>query len=214
MGKLSNAAVIGTAGTSQVTTVTITGGPTGGTFTVTVNGQTTAGNAHNISAANLETALEALSSVDVDEAIVTRSGAGSAGDPYVYSIAFAKTLACVAVTVTASGAGLTGGSTPAANVATTTAAVARASGTADVSDSNLVAIQLAFDAGAVGSVTITGSLDPPATASGFDTLATAVTATASTTEVVHLVDKPVAALKVDASGLTSGSCTAKYAVFK
>jgi hypothetical protein len=94
--------------------VTINGTPTGGTFTVSavVNGgtiQTTSAIAFNATAATLQAALVALTNVGAGGAIVT----GSAGGPY--TITFANALG--PVTVTASGASLTGGSTPTATVA-------------------------------------------------------------------------------------------------
>ncbi|WP_280389313.1 hypothetical protein [Nocardia wallacei] len=60
------------------TTVTITGSPTGGTFTLTVDGQTTTGIAYNAAASAVQSALEALSTVGTGNATVT----GSAGGPY------------------------------------------------------------------------------------------------------------------------------------
>lgn len=105
------------AGTSQVNTVTITGTPTGGTFTITVNGQTTTGIAYNAAAATVQTALEALSTVAAGDVTVS----GSAGGPY--TLTWGGALASVAVTVSSSGASLTGGTTPAATTTVATAAV-------------------------------------------------------------------------------------------
>jgi hypothetical protein len=92
-------------------TITITGGPTGGTFTVTVavNGgtpQTTAAIAYNAAASAVQSAIQALSNVGTGNATVT----GSAGGPY--TVVFATTLGTGALT--ADGTALTGGSTPAA----------------------------------------------------------------------------------------------------
>jgi hypothetical protein len=58
-----------TGGTNDVQTLTVAGAPTGGTFTATWGGQTTAAIAFNASAAAVQTALAALSNV----------GAGVAG---------------------------------------------------------------------------------------------------------------------------------------
>lgn len=55
------------------------GAATGGTFTLTVDGQTTAAIAYNASASAVKSALEALSTVDT----VTVTGVGSAADPWV-----------------------------------------------------------------------------------------------------------------------------------
>jgi hypothetical protein len=105
-------------GTSEVQTVTITGGPTGGTFTTTYNGQTTAGVAFNATAAVYRTALEALSNIAPGDIAVT----GANGGPYTVTFLTPGNVP----QMTASGAGLTGGTAPAANVATGTPGVARA----------------------------------------------------------------------------------------
>ena len=77
-------------------TVTLPGGVTDGTFTLTFNGQTTAGIAYNAAASAVKSALELLSTVGSGNATVT----GSAGGPYAVQIAVPGTLS-------ASGAGLT-----------------------------------------------------------------------------------------------------------
>ncbi len=102
-------------GTSQVNLVTITGSPTGGTFTITVDGQTTGGIAYNAAAATAQTALEALSNVAAGDVTVT----GSAGGPY--TLTFAGSLAYKSLTVSSSGASLTGGTAPAATTTVVTA---------------------------------------------------------------------------------------------
>jgi len=103
------------AGTSEAQTVTITGTPTGGTFTLTFKAQTTAGIAYNAAASAVQTALAALSTVGSGNVTVT----GSAGGPY--TVTFAGTLAHTDVpAMTTSGAGLTGGSSPASAVTTAT----------------------------------------------------------------------------------------------
>lgn len=99
---------------AEVQTVTITGTPTGGTFTLTFGGQTTAGIAYNAAPAAVRTALEALSSVAVGDLTVT----GSNGGPY--SVTFTGQLTGDQPVMTASGASLTGGSSPAAAVTTGT----------------------------------------------------------------------------------------------
>lgn len=96
---------------SLADTLTIGGSPTGGTFTVTVgvNGgatQTTSAVAYNATGATLQTAIAALTNVGAGNVNVS----GSAGGPY--SIGFPATLGTV--TVTSSGASLTGGTSPAA----------------------------------------------------------------------------------------------------
>jgi len=59
------------SGTNDVQTVTITGGPTGGTFTLTFNGQTTAPINYNAAASAVQTALQALSSIGFGNVLCT-----------------------------------------------------------------------------------------------------------------------------------------------
>lgn len=79
-------------------TATITGTPTGGTFTLSVGSATTAPITYNATASAVQSALNALSGV-------TASVTGTAGGPYTVTLTNGGTL-------TASGAGLTGGTTP------------------------------------------------------------------------------------------------------
>lgn len=109
--------VITTTGNAEVQTVTITGSPTGGTFTLTYAGQTTATIVYNAAAGAVQSALEALSNVEVGDVTVS----GSAGGPY--TLTFAAALGNVPQ-VTANGAALTGGTTPGVTVATTTQGLA------------------------------------------------------------------------------------------
>jgi hypothetical protein len=60
-----------TSGTSEAQTVTITGSPTGGTFTLTFGGQTTAGIAYNAVASAVQSALVALTSIGTGNVTVT-----------------------------------------------------------------------------------------------------------------------------------------------
>ncbi|MGZ3677032.1 MAG: P22 phage major capsid protein family protein [Ktedonobacterales bacterium] len=91
----------------SVQTLTINGTPTGGTFTLTYAGQTTAAIAYNASAAAVESALWALSSIGTGFARVS----GAAGGPYTVVLYVASP---VAFTHTDS---FTGGSSPALVVA-------------------------------------------------------------------------------------------------
>ena len=105
-----------TVDTNEVQSVTITGSPTGGTFTLTFDGDTTSTINYNAAASTVQTALRALDSIDGANVSVT----GSAGGPY--TVTFIGELAATNVAqMTASGAGLTGGSTPGVTVATVTA---------------------------------------------------------------------------------------------
>lgn len=100
---------------SEAQTATVTGGPSGGTFTLTLNGETTAAIAYNATAAAVQSALEALPSLSAGDVTVT----GSAGGPF--TVTFGGSLAGTNVAaMTASGAGLTGGSTPGVTIATPT----------------------------------------------------------------------------------------------
>jgi hypothetical protein len=98
-------------GTAEVQTVTVTGSPTGGTFTLTFDGQTTAPIAYNAAAATVQTALNALS--NLDGATVT----GAAGGPY--TVTFPVSMGNVAQ-MTGDGGGLTGGAGMGITVATVT----------------------------------------------------------------------------------------------
>ncbi|MFE0207002.1 hypothetical protein [Streptomyces sp. NPDC058985] len=103
---------------SEVQTVTITGGPTGGTYTLTFSGQTTAGIPYNATAAQVKTALEALSNINVGDVAV--SGGPHPGT--AMSVTFGgQYLSDDVAQMTASAASLTGGTSPAVNIATATA---------------------------------------------------------------------------------------------
>ncbi len=109
--------------TNEVQSVTVTGSPTGGTFTLTWNGQTTAAIAYNATAATVQAALVALPNINPGDVTVT----GNAGGPY--SVTFAGQYLGDNVAQMTATASLTGGSTPGVTVATTTAG-----GTATASD--------------------------------------------------------------------------------
>ena len=102
---------------SEAQTVTITGTPTGGGFTLTLNGETTASIAYNATAAAVESALEALPSLAAADVTVT--GGPGPGTPYVVTFGGAYAGTNVAQMTTANT--FTGGSTPASAVTTTTA---------------------------------------------------------------------------------------------
>lgn len=102
---------------SEQQTVTITGTPTGGTFTLTFAGDTTTGIAYNANSAAVQAALEALDSVGAGNVTVT----GGPGPSTPWVVTFQGDLAGVNVpAMTGSAAGLTGGTTPAVNVTTGT----------------------------------------------------------------------------------------------
>ena len=96
--------------------LTITGAPTGGTFTVTFKGYTTSTIAYNAAASVVQTALQALPTVGSGGMTVTGTGP--------YTITIAGNLANSAQPLaTASGAGLTGGTSPAAAIAAGTGGI-------------------------------------------------------------------------------------------
>jgi hypothetical protein len=108
----------GPDGTNEVQSVTLTGTPAGGTFTLTFDGLTTAPIAFNATAAAVQAALLALASLATGDVVVT----GSAGGPYTLSFGGDFSEEDVA-TLTGSAAGLTGGTTPAVVIATPTPGV-------------------------------------------------------------------------------------------
>lgn len=106
--------VTSTGATAEVQTVTITGTPTGGTFSLVLPGYGVAsGLTYNITTTALAAALSAAFGITVT---VT----GTPGTSYV--VTFPTTAGNVSQ-MTASGAALTGGTTPAISVATTTPGV-------------------------------------------------------------------------------------------
>jgi hypothetical protein len=106
------------SGVNEVQTLSISGTPTGGTFTLTFDGQTTATIAYNANAAAVQAALIALSNVGASDVVCT--GGALPGTPVVITFGGALAHTDVALITAASG-GLTGGSTPTASVALTTA---------------------------------------------------------------------------------------------
>lgn len=118
MGAVSTQAA-GSA-TNEVQTITITGTPTGGDFTLTFNGQTTGAIAYDADAATVELALEALSNIEVGEA--TCAGGALPGTPV--TVTFSGQYAAQDVPLmTDDDSGLTGGTTPAVAVTETTPGV-------------------------------------------------------------------------------------------
>lgn len=101
--------------TNEIQTVTITGGPTGGTFTLTYDGAVTAAIAFNATAAAVQAALEGLPNIGRGDVLVT----GAAGGPY--SVTFTGALAGTDVAAMVATGTLTGGVTPAVAVTVPTA---------------------------------------------------------------------------------------------
>lgn len=112
----------GPSGLNEVQTVTITGTPTGGTFTLTFSGLTTAGIDFDATAAEVQSALEALSNIEPND--VTVAGGPGPGTPYTVTFDSGfdggQFEGVNVAQMTASGAGLTDGTAPAVTVTTTT----------------------------------------------------------------------------------------------
>lgn len=108
----------GIGGTAEVQTITITGTPTGGSFTLSYDGETTGAIAYNATAAAVRSALEALSNIQVND-IVTAGGPlpGTAVTVQFVPDTPGQDFALM----TADDTGLTGGTDPAVAVTTTTA---------------------------------------------------------------------------------------------
>jgi RHS repeat-associated protein len=100
--------------TDAVQDVTLMGGPTGGTFTLSFGGQTTSAIAYNASAATVQSALAALSSIGSGNVAVITPPGGSG-----WEVRFTGTLAnSYQVALTGNGGGLTGGTAPSVSVST------------------------------------------------------------------------------------------------
>lgn len=102
---------------AELDTVVISGSPTGGTFTITVGGVTTPAIPYNASTAYVQGVVQSLSTVGNGLVLVT-------GSPGSYTLAFAGVLGSLAVS--SSGAGLTGGSSPAATTTEVSAGTSNA----------------------------------------------------------------------------------------
>lgn len=102
--------------TNEVQTITVTGGPAGGTYTLTYAGQTTAAIAYNATAAAVQAALRALSNIGASD--VSCSGGPHPGTPIVCT--FAGQLGGQDVQLLTATASFTGGTSPAITVTTTT----------------------------------------------------------------------------------------------
>lgn len=104
LGRLLQEGITLTTGINEVQQVT-KGTNTGGTFTLTYSGQTTAAIAWNAAAATVQAALEALSNIGVGDVLVT----GAAGGPW--TVTFDGALGDLDVALmTIDGSSLTGGS--------------------------------------------------------------------------------------------------------
>lgn len=98
---------------NEIQTITITGAPTAGTFTLTYGANSTAALQYNATAATVQTALTGLASIGSGNVTVT----GSAGGPY--TVTFTGTLANTDATAITATSSLTGGSSPGVTVTET-----------------------------------------------------------------------------------------------
>ena len=150
-GKGPYPVMLAPTGINEVQRATITGVPTGGTFTLTYSGQTTGPIAYNATAAAVQTALEALNNIAPLDVVVT----GGPGPATPYTFTFGGTLAgrdVVAMTATGS---FTGGTTPAIAITTITPGVVPVTSVMATSISTTAALR-----------TMIVDLEPPAAACG------------------------------------------------
>jgi hypothetical protein len=141
-------------GANAVYTVAL-GAPSAGTFTLTVGANTTAGIAFNATALAVQAALTGLASVGAGNATVT----GNNGGPYTVTLVGAR--GAQPVTLTGSGAGLTGGTFAITSVTTGSAGTpgtfaAYAAGNTDGSQTPRALLE--YDAATDGAGNITPGL--------------------------------------------------------
>jgi hypothetical protein len=105
-----------TAAVNEIQRITITGTPTGGTFTLTYSGQTTSALNWNATATEVQTALLALSNVGAGQLAVT----GGPGPGTPFTVTFGGTLAGTNVAAITATPSLTGGTTPAVGISEVT----------------------------------------------------------------------------------------------
>ncbi len=104
-----NTAVVVQAKYDEVQTITITGSPTGGTFTLTFGGNTTATINWNDPASTVQTRLQALASIGAGNALVT----GGPGPGTPFTVEFSSTLGYASQALITLGTNsLTGGTSP------------------------------------------------------------------------------------------------------
>jgi len=111
--------MLGAGGTNEVQRATITGVPTGGTFTLTYSGATTAAIAYNATSSAVQTALEALSNIAPGDVVVS----GGPGPATPYTFTFGGTLNVRDVAAMTGTGSFTGGTTPAIALTTITPGV-------------------------------------------------------------------------------------------
>lgn len=112
-------------GNDAVYSLAITGSPTGGTFTITFGGQTTAAIPYNANALAVQQAIEALSSVGAGGVLCS----GGAPPGTAVTVTFSNQLGKQVITAPTTTGSLTGGSSPAAAFTSVTAGSAGSPGT-------------------------------------------------------------------------------------
>lgn len=110
---------LSTNGTNAVQTISVTGSPTGGTFTLTFGAQTTSALPFSAAAADVQSALQLLSSIGSGN--LTCTGGPLPGTPIVCT--FIGALAVAPQSTITHTDSFTGGSSPAASIASTTTGV-------------------------------------------------------------------------------------------
>ena len=115
-GALGTASSTTTSGQSEVQTITISGSPTGGTFTLSYRGQTTTAIAYNAAAAAVDSALEALSTIGAGNVVV----GGGPGPATPWTVTFGGALASTNARPLTAASSLTGGTNPAIAITETT----------------------------------------------------------------------------------------------
>jgi hypothetical protein len=118
----------GSTGVNEKQTITITGTPTGGTFTVTLNGVTSGAIDFDATAAEVDAALEAMSNIDAGEVSVT----GGPGPGTAWVVEFTGDLGGTNVSLMTATGSFTGGTDPAVAITTTTSPTVGASDGRDV----------------------------------------------------------------------------------
>lgn len=199
-----------TSGTpaNEVQTVTITGTPTGGGFTLTFSGQTTASITYNAIASAVQTALEALSNIDPGDVTVT----GGPGPGTAYVVTFGGQYAHTDVTQMTATGSFTGGTTPTVAVTTTTPGAgadltALPSGWEDLGwvTSDGVTYGRTTD---VSDVTSFGSVQPTRSDVTNDTITMSVVAQETKFQTLGLYTG------ADTSALTASASTGEFSISK
>lgn len=116
---------VGSAGTQEINTLSETGTISGGTYTITLDAQTTAAIPYNATAAQIQAALEALSNIAPGDVIVTGGPVHTAAVVITFTGTLNGTVTGAPVTVNV--ASLTG-STPGINVTRTQTGAAAPAG--------------------------------------------------------------------------------------